>query len=116
MMDSPCWKAAGRHSVTATKLGRKILAVVYNIASMIYNTMFAWICCGIASPLQDCDRAFLRSWDFLDTLMASASTSTIACTGPVHWGFVVLELATSLTYDTTYVETYHWYIFVRACY
>jgi hypothetical protein len=40
----------------------------------------------------------------------------IACTGPVHWGFVVLELATSLTYDTTYVETYHWYIFIRACY
>ena len=40
----------------------------------------------------------------------------IACTGPVHWGFVVLELATSLTYDTTYVEMYHRYIFVRACY
>jgi hypothetical protein len=29
---------------------------------------------------------------------------------------VVLELATSLTYDTTYVQIYHWYIFVRACY
>jgi hypothetical protein len=30
----------------------------------------------------------------------------------VNWAFVVLELATSFTYDTTYVEMYHWYIFV----
>jgi hypothetical protein len=36
----------------------------------------------------------------------------IAFTSPVDWAFVVLELATSFTYDTTYVEMYHWYIFV----
>jgi hypothetical protein len=43
--------------------------------------------------------------------------TNIACTSPVDWGFVVLELATSLTYDTaTYVEMYYWYIFVQACY
>jgi hypothetical protein len=43
------------------------------------------------------------------SLMRRTSTSllTIACTCTVHWGFVVLELATSLRYDTTYVEMCH---------
>jgi hypothetical protein len=53
-------------------------------------------------------RAKLKSGDLV--------SSSIACTSPVDRGFVVLELATSLTYHTTYVEMYHWYIFVRACY
>jgi hypothetical protein len=40
----------------------------------------------------------------------------IACTSPVDWAFAVLELATNLIYNTTYVEMYHCYIFVQACY
>jgi hypothetical protein len=54
----------------------------------------------------------------MSTILISAwcKTDTIACTSHVDWGFVVLELATSLTYDTMYVEMYHCYIFVWASY
>jgi hypothetical protein len=44
----------------------------------------------------------VMKWDNATVPMRDPSQlrDSIACTGPVHWGFVVLELATSLTYNT----------------
>ena len=52
----------------------------------------------------------------LDAVALYTQLTSIACASPVDWAFVVLELATSLTCNLTYVETYHWYTFGQASY